>query len=358
VTDEIVIEDAEEVEEVLPAVAVHDSPAHPANLFGAATPAQVLEQATAQAKVLKDVIVQQGLSSNIQGREHVNVEGWTTLGSMLGVFPVVEWTKPLPGGNGWEARVTAQTLAGQVVGAAEAMCSREERTWAKRDDYAIRSMAQTRATSKAMRLPLGFVMQLAGYSPTPVEEMDFAKDGTSTSKPTRRVESQPQPETIVTDFPVLMAGVKRNQDGSWPRICPACGGAVEQKSGTNKNGNPYTMWKCRNRDCQGGDVNPRGGRWSWGSFHDDPWKSGGEIDDLIDGGTVTRTDGKFDPKKAMHAALSGLWRWDDDMKKLQVVDVMTDLGFEVPLSQEQVLEVAAIVADRYYTDHEDERPFG
>jgi hypothetical protein len=32
-------------------------------------------------------------------------------------------------------------------------------------------MAQTRATSKALRQPLGFVMTLAGYSATPAEEM-------------------------------------------------------------------------------------------------------------------------------------------------------------------------------------------
>jgi hypothetical protein len=32
-------------------------------------------------------------------------------------------------------------------------------------------MAQTRAVSKALRLPLGFVMQLAGFNPTPADEM-------------------------------------------------------------------------------------------------------------------------------------------------------------------------------------------
>jgi hypothetical protein len=32
-------------------------------------------------------------------------------------------------------------------------------------------MAQTRATSKALRQPLGFVMTLAGYAATPAEEM-------------------------------------------------------------------------------------------------------------------------------------------------------------------------------------------
>jgi methylglyoxal synthase len=48
---------------------------------------------------------------------------------------------------------------------------RSEKTWARRDDYALQSMAQTRATSKALRLPLGFVMQIAGYDATPAEEI-------------------------------------------------------------------------------------------------------------------------------------------------------------------------------------------
>ena len=68
------------------------------------------------------------------------------------------------------------------------MCSRGERTWAKRDDYALRSMAQTRAISKAMRGPLGFVMTLAGFEATPLEEMP---DGDA---PTRGSSSQPAPE--------------------------------------------------------------------------------------------------------------------------------------------------------------------
>lgn len=48
---------------------------------------------------------------------------------------------------------------------------RDERTWKDRDDYALRSMAQTRATSKALRGPLGFIVTLAGFEATPSEEM-------------------------------------------------------------------------------------------------------------------------------------------------------------------------------------------
>ena len=58
-----------------------------------------------------------------------------------------------------------------MIGAAEAECLYAEANWKGRDDYALRSMAQTRATSKALRQPLGFVISLAGFDPTPAEEM-------------------------------------------------------------------------------------------------------------------------------------------------------------------------------------------
>ena len=150
----------------------------PMNLFRTDDPSEVVRRATATATVLKQVLVDQDLISNIQGREHVKAEGWTLLGTMLGVFPVCTWTKPVHGDQGWEARVEARTLAGSVVGAAEAECLRSEKEWGPnptkgrmRDDFALRSMAQTRATSKALRQPLGFIVKMAGFDATPAEEM-------------------------------------------------------------------------------------------------------------------------------------------------------------------------------------------
>lgn len=162
---EIEVIDAEAGEELLPAV----RESAPVNLFGTDDPSEVVRRATSVANELKNVLRDQKLISNISGKEHVRVEGWTLLGTMLGVFPVCEWTRKLD--NGWEARVEARTLTGAVVGAAEAECLRSESKWKSRDDYALRSMAQTRATSKALRQPLGFVVSLAGFDPTPAEEM-------------------------------------------------------------------------------------------------------------------------------------------------------------------------------------------
>lgn len=64
--------------------------------------------------------------------------------------------------------------SGVVVGAAEAECTWEEEGWATRPSNALRSMAQTRAIGKAYRGVFAFVMALAGYVPTPAEEMPDA----------------------------------------------------------------------------------------------------------------------------------------------------------------------------------------
>jgi hypothetical protein len=148
----------------------------PANLWGV-EPAQVIVQAARVARPLAEVLKTQNLSVVISNRRFVTVEGWTLLGSMLGVFPITVWSRPVGeesapvGLHGWEACVEARTRDGSVVGRAEAQCTRSEKMWMNRDDYALRAMAQTRATSRAMRGPLGFVVKLAGFEATAAEEM-------------------------------------------------------------------------------------------------------------------------------------------------------------------------------------------
>jgi len=62
-------------------------PPAPVSLFGTNDPAEVVQAAKRAATPLVDVIRSQKLSVKIGPSEHVRVEGWTLLGSMLGVFP-------------------------------------------------------------------------------------------------------------------------------------------------------------------------------------------------------------------------------------------------------------------------------
>lgn len=163
-------------------------------LFGTDNPVEVIERASAIASALKDVIDKQGLTADIRGKKHVLVEGWTVLGSMIGIFPVLESCEPVEvdGVPGFCATVTAQTMNGNVIGKASAYCMRNEARWRSADTYAVASMAQTRATSKALRIPLGFIMQIAGYEVTPAAEMD----GPGTMKSSRKT---------ISDEPALLA---------------------------------------------------------------------------------------------------------------------------------------------------------
>jgi hypothetical protein len=175
--------DSVEVLEVEPSTELDVYEPSPAasGLFGTDDPEQVIARAVKVADALERVIREKKLIVRISSNEHVLVEGWTLLGSMLGVFPVLVWTRQLD--DGWEARVEARTLEGRIIGAAESECLRSEPKWAKSEDFAIRSMAATRATSKALRQPLGFVMTMAGFDTTPAEEMPAEPKPTSTRSP-------------------------------------------------------------------------------------------------------------------------------------------------------------------------------
>lgn len=202
-TAEQVVE-AEVVEEngTEPTTELTIAPTQPSTLFRTDDPVQVLARATEVANALADVIRKRKLYVKIQGRDHVLVEGWLTLGSMLGVTAICEWTRPVE--NGWEARVLAKTLDGRTIGAAEAQClSTEGKPWNKAEGYAIRSMAQTRATSKALASVLRFVVTLVGYSGTPAEEAEAAPAAARPSaSPTKRDDLPPE------RVAAIVAGIK------------------------------------------------------------------------------------------------------------------------------------------------------
>lgn len=204
------------------AVVLREEPQASVTLFRTDEPVAIVERATAVANALAPVIRNQHLYADIQGREHVTVEGWTLLGSMLGVFPVPVWTRPLPDGRGWEARVEARTRAGETVGGAEAMCTRDERQWQSRDDYALRSMAQTRATSKALRLPLGFVMVLSGFDASPAEEVPTEQPRSESPQSRQEARQAAQPPKVASDTTGTACpvhGTAKVRDGQYGPYC-------------------------------------------------------------------------------------------------------------------------------------------
>ena len=139
-----------------------------------------LQRAERIAASLHRVVEEKGLAVQIGGNRHIRVEGWCALASMVGVAPQTAWVResrnPSTGDlEGYDARVEVVRIGtGDTIGAAEAGCYLDETTrgkqrWSER--HAVKSMAQTRATSKAIGQVLRFIPVLAGFSGTPAEEM-------------------------------------------------------------------------------------------------------------------------------------------------------------------------------------------
>lgn len=124
--------------------------------------------ANALMKVVKPV--------KIGGKDYLQFGGWQTLARFFGATVGVEWTKPILDKDnkvvGFEAR--AEVLQrGEKISSAEASCLRSERNWNTREEFALKSMAQTRASAKALRNAFGWVAELAGLESTPAEEMSY-----------------------------------------------------------------------------------------------------------------------------------------------------------------------------------------
>ena len=134
---------------------------------------EFVARAGAIASALSRVIDGKGLYTDIRGKKHVWVEGWTTLAAMLGFTPVELSNDRQPDGSYVAKVALVKTSTGQEVAVASAECgSEKDGPWPDRAMYAKRSMAATRATSKACRLAFSWVMVLSGYAPTPAEEME------------------------------------------------------------------------------------------------------------------------------------------------------------------------------------------
>lgn len=138
-------------------------------------PTIVLEEAKKAAKALAQVIAGKKKPVIINGEQYLEFEDWMTVARFYGITAKVISTSPISFGDvqGFEARAVALKVnTGEEISAAEAMCLNDEANWKNRPLFMLRSMAQTRACAKALRNVLAWVVVLAGYKPTPAEEME------------------------------------------------------------------------------------------------------------------------------------------------------------------------------------------
>ncbi len=159
-------------------------------------PVAVLEAARAAAVALKDVVSQKKDPVMMGGEQYLEYEDWELVGQFYGYTAKTHDAVPVevngvPGFKAYADLVDFRT--GLVIGGAEAYCMRDESKWNTRTVYEwqgegkdrrrvavgeeavpwyqLASMAQTRAGAKALRNRLAWVVVLAGYRPTPAEEI-------------------------------------------------------------------------------------------------------------------------------------------------------------------------------------------
>ncbi len=187
-------------------------------------PDEVLAEATEAAKALHTVLAAKTKKVMMNGEQYLEFEDWQTVGRFYGITVKVISTEFIDYGaaQGFLAKAVAIRADGMEVSAAEAMCLNDEEKWSARTKYEylyvlkdgtkqvedppsnmitwvdnpnkpgkkmplkekvatgevkvplfqLRSMAQTRACAKALRNVLAWVVVLAGYRPTPAEELD------------------------------------------------------------------------------------------------------------------------------------------------------------------------------------------
>jgi hypothetical protein len=162
-------------------------------------PEAVLAEAKEAAKSLVEVVRQAHLARKFGGdKEHLFYEAWQTVGKFYGITAKVVSSNYVEFGSaqGFEARAVAITRDGAEISAAESMCLSDEANWAKKPLFQLKSMAQTRACSKALRNVLAWVVVLAGFSPTPAEEMTGQEHSVTDQKaPTKEPQRKVVPAT-------------------------------------------------------------------------------------------------------------------------------------------------------------------
>ena len=136
-------------------------------------PAEVIETAQLAAKELTHIVSSRPNKLVINNKQYLYFEDWQTLGKFYGIAARVLSTEEMVKGKiivGYLAKAAAVNN-GYEVSAAEAQCTNDEPNWKSKPMFQLRSMAQTRACSKALRNCLGWVAVLAGYEAMPAEEI-------------------------------------------------------------------------------------------------------------------------------------------------------------------------------------------
>lgn len=177
---------------------------------------QSMAQAGELAVELKRIIEDNGLSKvfKLGAKPYVYVDGWLTAARIQNESTFSKVTEitldPETGSKVVRAEGWLEDASGRIVSRAESCVSADERQWSDKPLYALLSMAETRAIGKAMRIRHAWIMVMAGYSPTPVEEMEGIDLGPD-PEPAPAPKPPPKRAPVVDNRPPLKVTKKSEQ---------------------------------------------------------------------------------------------------------------------------------------------------
>ena len=232
-------------------------------------------KATDAAQLCKQIVVATAIT--IASRKYVRVEGWQAIAIAHGCVASSGEVERIP--EGIRAIGTIRRGSdGMIVAQAEGFVGDDEETWGKRQEYAKRAMAQTRAISRACRSAFAHVvvMMQAGLQTTPAEEVPqegFEKDDLAKAPVAMpKAKSDPDSDTNTAQAPPA-------KSASGANVAQGILATVTTKTGENKRG-PWFSFRLK-----------IGGEW-YGTFD----RQVGELAESIQGERVYiewREDGKY-----------------------------------------------------------------
>ncbi len=144
------------------------------------TPDEIMVDASSAARALENLIQSNKRKPmEFNGKRYLEYPHWQTIAKFYHTSAATGEALfvDVAGVTGFRAK--AQVLdekTGMVVGYAEAYCMKDEPNWKHKPLFQLASMAQTRAASKALSNKYRYVAIVAGYEPTPGEEIDMTTE--------------------------------------------------------------------------------------------------------------------------------------------------------------------------------------
>lgn len=142
----------------------------------APTPQELLLAARDAARALKSVIDSNDRPPvSFNGKQYLEYPHWQTIAKFYHCSVATEGAEfvEIQGVPGFKAKaMVIDENTGVKIGSAEAYCLKDEPNWKNKPMFQLASMAQTRAGAKALANKFRYVAIVAGYEPTPKEEME------------------------------------------------------------------------------------------------------------------------------------------------------------------------------------------